>query len=97
MSTGPVAETVVGAPTERTATINMKDRQESEILGKLMEITKAKPVRPTAEELQQIRELEEQKAKSDAVRVLSLAEKARRQREKDILNQARGEVENATS
>src|SRR5271170_3073481 len=64
-SSAPVAKSTPMTPTERTATINMKHRHESQILSQLLAITKAVPIEPTEEELEQIRELEEQQRLSE--------------------------------
>jgi len=58
-----------------------------------MEITKAKAVKPTAEEMSQLRELEEyrERAKGDRERMIKV--NAERKKEEAVLVQARGEVE----
>lgn len=92
-STGPVPEPKAGPPTERTEVINMKHRQDSEILEQLLKLTKAKVVRPTAEEQREIQEMEEQNAKSERDAALTAEVNAKRKREAVILKQAMGEVE----
>jgi len=69
----------------------MKNRTDSEILSQLMALTKAKAVAPTPEDLEEIRKLEEFKAKSDADKAVSLKERAREKQKADMLAQARGE------
>jgi large subunit ribosomal protein MRP49 len=92
-STGPVPELKAGPPTERTEVINMKHRHDSEILEQLLKLTKAKVVRPTAEEQREIQEMEEQNARSERDAVMMAEVNAKRKREEEILEQARGEVE----
>jgi large subunit ribosomal protein MRP49 len=77
----------------RTATIEMKDLEPSAILEQLMALTKARAVRTDPEDVKLAQELEEKEARSSRVRELMAAAMARRKREKDILAQARGEVE----
>src|SRR4051794_19213531 len=64
-SSAPVAATKAGPATERTEVINMKHRPESEILDQLLAITRARVVKPTAEETRQIQEIEDQNARSE--------------------------------
>jgi large subunit ribosomal protein MRP49 len=90
--TAPGSEIPPVAPSERTVMINMKHRHESEILSQLMSITKAVPVEPTPEELQQIRDLEEQRLLSERDSKKSQAFNERKRHEEAMLAQARGEV-----
>jgi large subunit ribosomal protein MRP49 len=92
ISSAPVAKSTPMAPTERTATINMKHRHESQILSQLLAITKAVPVEPTKEELEQIQELEEQQRLSEQDSKRSQAVNAKRKRTEAMLAQARGEM-----
>ncbi|KAE8452827.1 hypothetical protein EG329_013099 [Mollisiaceae sp. DMI_Dod_QoI] len=92
-STGPVPASKSGPITERTETINMKDRQVSEILDQLLKLTKAKVVTPTPEETRELRDIEEQNAKSARDAAMMQAENAKRKREEEILRQARGSVD----
>jgi large subunit ribosomal protein MRP49 len=71
----------------------MKNKTTSEILTQLMELTNGKPIKPTAEELRQIRELEEFNEKSLQDRQRMNEVNAARKREEAILTQAKGEVE----
>jgi large subunit ribosomal protein MRP49 len=70
----------------------MKHRNESEILSKLLAITKAVPIEPTKEELEQIRDLEEQQRLSAQHSKSSQALNEKRRRDEAMLAQARGEV-----
>jgi len=71
----------------------MKHRLDSEILDQLLKLTKAKVVRPTAEEQRQMQEIEEQNAKSERDAAMMAEVNARKKMEEDMLTQARGEVE----
>lgn len=79
-------------PTERVETINMKNITNSEILQRLVEITKAVPVEPTEEEQEEMRLLQEQSVKSARDARVSLEARERVKREKELLQQARGDV-----
>lgn len=92
ISTAPVAESRPVAPMERTVTISMKHRHESEILSQLLSITKAVPVEPTQEELAQLMQLEEQRILSEKDAQRSHVVNEKRKRTETMLAQARGEV-----
>jgi len=92
-STGPVPASKAGPSTERTETINMKHRLDSEILDQLLKLTKAKVVTPTPEEARQVREIEEQNVRSAKDAALMQAENAKRKREEEIMRQARGTMD----
>ena len=79
-------------PTDRIETINMKNRTNSEILQELMRITKAYPVEPTVEEQDEMRSLEEQSVRSQRDSKMSQEVRARVKREKELLEQARGDL-----
>lgn len=91
-SSALVSESTPMAPTERTATINMKHRNESEILTRLLAITKAVPIEPTKEDLEQIRDLEEKQRLSEEDSKRSQAVNEKRKLTEAMLAQARGEV-----
>jgi large subunit ribosomal protein MRP49 len=92
-SDAPVAVTTPGPAVERTEVINMKFKDESEILSQLMTLTQAKPVKATLEETRQIEELKELRARTLKDSATMSAVNAKRKREENILAQARGEVE----
>ena len=58
-----------------------------------MALTKARVVRSDPEDAKLAQELEEQETRNNRVRELMKDAMTRRKREKDILSQARGEVE----
>ena len=81
------------APTPTTEVIDMKDLDESAILAQLLNVTKARPVRVTAEDARQTQELGEYATRNNHVRELMAAAMGRRRKEQEILKQARGEAE----
>ncbi|KAH9220959.1 50S ribosomal protein-like protein Mrp49 [Leptodontidium sp. 2 PMI_412] len=85
------------AATERTEVINMKHRPESEILDQLLAITRARVVKPTAEESRQIQEIEDQNARSERDSVMMAEVNAKRKREEAIMIQARGDPDAMSS
>lgn len=78
--------------TDRVETINMKNYTNSEILDALVQLTKAYPVEPTPDEREDLAKLEEQRRKSEKDSKLSQEVRARVKREKELLEQARGDV-----
>ncbi|KAL8869799.1 MAG: hypothetical protein Q9174_003996, partial [Haloplaca sp. 1 TL-2023] len=79
-------------PFERTKTINMKHKHESEILSELMKATRATPVVATAEEKAEIEELKDQEKRSEADRARNAAYTEQKRQEKALLEQARGGI-----
>lgn len=77
---------------ERVETINMTHSNNSEILQAFVKLTKAYPVEPTAEEKEELASLEEQAVRSAAASKLSAEVRARQKREKELLEQARGDI-----
>jgi large subunit ribosomal protein MRP49 len=77
------------SPSSNVLTIDMKRKQESEILSQLIQATGAKQVEPTAEEVEMMRDLEEQKGKSEKDSRRSLAHRAQWKKEQDMLKAAR--------
>lgn len=77
---------------ERIETINMKNYTNSEILDALVRLTKAQSVEPTAEEQEELAKLEEQRRRSERDSKLSQEVRARVKREKELLEQARGDL-----
>jgi large subunit ribosomal protein MRP49 len=74
------------------ATINMKHRSESEILTQLISITKAVPTHPSQDELDQMRELEQQRNLSEKDSQRSHAVNEKRRRRDAMLAQAQSGV-----
>lgn len=84
-------------PTTRVLTLAMKDMSNSQIMGELARLTNAYPVEPTPEEKEELREIEEYKARSARDSEMMTAVMARRRREKEILEAARGETIDASA
>ncbi|KAI9875212.1 MAG: hypothetical protein M1830_008755 [Pleopsidium flavum] len=82
-------------PFERAESINMKHKREPEILALLMEVTKATPVEATPEEQAELQELEEQSRRSETDSRRSAEVNEKRQREANVLAQARGDLAEA--
>ncbi|KAK5169969.1 hypothetical protein LTR04_005423 [Oleoguttula sp. CCFEE 6159] len=91
-TSGDTAPSASYVPTERTVSINMKHRTDAEILTQFMEATKATVVEATPEELEEMRELEEQGARSQRDSARSMEVNKQRKREADMLAQARGDI-----
>ncbi|KAK3704187.1 hypothetical protein LTR37_014027 [Vermiconidia calcicola] len=79
-------------PTERVETIDMKHRTNSQILQEVVRLTKAYPVEPTQQELEEMRLLEEQRVRSERDSKMSAEVRARVKREREIMEQARGDL-----
>lgn len=90
------SSSATSAPTDSTTarveTINMKGRTNSEILQELIRVTKAYPIEPTEEEKEELRLLEEQRLRSLRDSKLSKEVRARVKRERELLEQARGDL-----
>ncbi|WPH03490.1 Hypothetical protein R9X50_00637000 [Acrodontium crateriforme] len=80
------------AAAEKVIKIDMKHRNNSEILEELIKATKAREAEPTEEDREEKRVLEEQKVASLAASKLSQEVRARVKREKELLEQARGDM-----
>jgi large subunit ribosomal protein MRP49 len=78
--------------TERVETIDMTNFNNTQILDAFVRLTKAYPVEPTAEENEELAVLEEQRLRSAAASKLSAEVRARQKREKELLEQARGDM-----
>ena len=77
---------------ERTEVLDMKHKHESEILSQLMKITGAEQVAPTEEEELELRQIEEENAKSEKTRRMMAAVVEERRREAELLAQAKASV-----
>ncbi len=74
----------------------MKHRTETEILEDFLKVTGGTVVRPTLEDEEELRSLEEMKERSGRDSQRSKELNAARRKELDILRLARGEVSRAT-
>ena len=70
----------------------MRDQSESEILEALVEKIGAVEIKPTEEELAEMKEIEEFKERSEADRVLVREKLLKERREAELLKLARGEA-----
>ena len=68
----------------------MKHKKEEEILERLMDVTKAQAVMASADEEAELRELEEQRRKSERDREEVMAYNEKVRQERALLEQARG-------
>lgn len=80
------------APVESTKSINMKHKHEDEILEELMSLTSGQVVRATPEEQALMKELEEQRKRSEADRVRQAGVLAAKKRQQEVLAAARASV-----
>lgn len=80
------------APFERTITIEMKHRHESEILSELLNLTKASPVEPSPEQEAELEKLAEKERQGGLDRARNAAYTEQKRQEKALLDQARGAV-----
>ena len=77
---------------ERVEVIDMKNKRDSEIFGEFLNITGAVEVSASADEVQQLRDLEEQRERSRQDREESQRLMIARQQEQSLLDQARRAV-----
>jgi large subunit ribosomal protein MRP49 len=85
------SETKDAAPT-RIEQINMKNFTSSEILDALMKVTKAEPVPQTEDDIELLEKLEREAARSAEDAKLSLEVRTREKRDRELLEQARGDL-----
>ncbi|KAL8983138.1 MAG: hypothetical protein Q9205_002541 [Flavoplaca limonia] len=78
------------APFERTVTIEMKHRHESEILSELLSLTKASPVEPLPEDKAELEKLAEEERQAGLDRARNAAYTEQKRQDKALLDQARG-------
>ncbi|KAI4666620.1 uncharacterized protein J4E79_002659 [Alternaria viburni] len=84
--------TLVPDTSKPTFSIDMRDQSESEILEALVEKIGAVEIKPTEEELAEMKEIEEFKERSEADRVLVREKLLKERREAELLKLARGEA-----
>ena len=80
------------APTERTETINMRHRKESEILRQLFKLTNSQQIEPTEAEKAEIAELEESHRRGMELSKKDLAIVAEQRRQKARLAKIRDKM-----
>ncbi|KAL8903496.1 MAG: hypothetical protein Q9207_003881 [Kuettlingeria erythrocarpa] len=79
-------------PFDRTETIDMKNKHESDILSELMDLTKPTPVVATPEDEAELQQLVDERNRGAADRVCNAAYTEQKRQEKALLDQARGTV-----
>jgi large subunit ribosomal protein MRP49 len=79
------------APT-RIEQINMKNFTSSEILEALLKLTNAQPVPQTPDDIELLERLEREAARSAEDAKLSLEVRTREKRDRELLEQARGDI-----
>lgn len=84
--------TTTSDTSEPTHTINMWNEMPEAILEAFIAKTGAEVVPPTELELEQLREVEEQKKRSEKDRAQVLEHLTKERRERELLNLARGEA-----
>ncbi|EUC29103.1 hypothetical protein COCMIDRAFT_87971 [Bipolaris oryzae ATCC 44560] len=84
--------TLVPDTSKPTYTINIRDQMESEILEALVAQTGAQEIKPTEQELAEMREIAEFKERSEADRIQVRERLLKERREAELLKLARGEV-----
>ncbi|KAM3418863.1 hypothetical protein BST61_g4826 [Cercospora zeina] len=82
-----------GGEAEKVETVSMKNYHSSDILDALIRLTNARQVEPTEEDREQLAKLEEQRQRSLRDSKLSQEVRARVKREKELLQQARGDID----
>ena len=78
---------------DRIATIDMKHKNESEILSRLLELTKGMPYEATPEELDELKEVDVEKRRSERDRDAQAKLNEVRRQEKALLDLARGRIQ----
>lgn len=78
-------------PWDKVEAIDMKHKKPEEILERLMQVTKAKAVVASPDDEVEMRELEEQRRKSERDREHVMAYNEKVRQERALLEQARGE------
>ncbi|KAG8531093.1 uncharacterized protein KY384_004450 [Bacidia gigantensis] len=88
--TGHSLLTIYWATPQDSSSLDMKNKNESEILQKLINVTNAIPRETDAEEAAEVDEVAEDKKRRDAHRQRQLGFNERRKRELAMLEKARG-------
>ena len=91
-STEPSTAPSVNAPTKRIETIDMKHKHESEILSRLLELTKGIPYEASPDELAELRDVDDEKRRSERDREAQARLNEVKRQEKALLDLARGGV-----
>ena len=78
------------SPSKKVETIDMKHKSESEILSRLLEMTKAMPYEATPDELAELRDVEDYNRKTAMDRAAQSRLNQIKRQEQALLDQARG-------
>ena len=78
------------SPSKKVETIDMKHKSESEILSRLLEMTKAMPYEATPDELAELRDVEDYNRKTTKDRAAQSRLNQIKRQEQALLDQARG-------
>ncbi|KAG6069006.1 hypothetical protein E4U32_006056 [Claviceps aff. humidiphila group G2b] len=77
------------APNEEIVTIDMKNKQSSQILEQFLQETRAVPLQPTKEDIEEMQYLEEIRLQGNADREVMRQKREELKREEDMLKRAR--------
>lgn len=94
-STNPPTAPSGHAPAGRIETIDMKHKHESEILSRLLELTKGMPYEASPDELAELRDADDEKRRSEGDREAQVRLNEIKRQEKALLDLARGGIEAA--
>ena len=83
------------APAKRISTIDMKHKHESEILSRLLELTKGKQYEASPDELSELRDVDDERKRSERDREAQARLNEIKRQEKALLDLARGGVQAA--
>ena len=92
-STAPAASSKTNpdpSPSKKVETIDMKHKSESEILSRLLEMTRAVPYEATPDELAELRDVEDYNRKTTRDRAAQSRLNQIKKQEQALLDQARG-------
>ena len=92
-STDPSTTPSGNTAADRIATIDMKHKNDSEILSRLLELTKGMPYEATPEELDELREVDVEERRSMKDREAQAKLNEVRRQEKALLDLARGRIQ----
>lgn len=87
--------TLVPDTSPPTHTLNIRDMEQSEILDALIKTIKVEEIKPTEQEKEELRDMAEQKERSEKDRVEVREKLLKERREQELLKLARGEVAEA--
>ena len=78
---------------DRIATIDVKHKNENEILSRLLELTEGVPYQASPDELAELREVDDEKRRSERDREAQAKLNEVRRQEKELLDMARGRIQ----